>query len=408
MNVQIHPRKLNGSLRVPTSKSLAHRAIICACLSKGTSILHDISWSKDVWATIDSMKTLGAHIQVQGNDCIITGISTFQSGLCPCNESGSTLRFLIPIVATQNVDVVFEGKASLFSRPMQIYQEIFEKQNRRFEKTDTSIRVQGPLHADTFIIPGNISSQFISGLFMAAPLLKKDSILKILPPFESSSYVDLTLDMLKRFHIQIEKIDDFTFKIPGNQSYQCCEYTVEGDYSQMAFFAVLGAISHDISIQNMNLDSLQGDKKILDWLSYTKKSNQLVFQKQELIAQEFDLSDCPDLGPIVCVLAAFSKGTSHIIHTQRLRYKECDRVQAMEMELKKWGVDIESDTDSITIRGKNQYHTNKVITMHAHNDHRIAMACTIFAYCCGSDSILEDADSIQKSYPNFFHDIDSL
>lgn len=408
MNVQIHPRKLNGSLRVPTSKSLAHRAIICACLSKGTSIIHDISWSKDVWATIDSMKALGAQIIIQENDCIITGISNFKSGICSCNESGSTLRFLIPIAASQNTDVVFEGKASLFSRPMQIYKEIFEQQNRLFEQSDTSIHVQGPIHADTFKIPGNISSQFISGLLMAAPLLKEDSIIEILPPFESSSYVYLTLDMLRKFHIQIEQLDAFTFKIPGNQSYQCCDYTVEGDYSQMAFFAVLGAISHDISIQNMDLGSLQGDKKILDWLSYTKKSNQLVFQKQELTAREFDLSDCPDLGPIVCVLAAFSKGTSHIIHTQRLRYKECDRIQAMEVELKKWGVDIYSDTDSITIQGKTQYKKDEVITMHAHNDHRIAMACTIFGYCCESDSILEDAESIQKSYPNFFHDIDSL
>ena len=408
MKYSITPRPLTGSIQVPTSKSLAHRAIICACLAKGTSILKNISYSQDIWATIESMKALGAMIKIQDNQCIITGISHFQSCRCACNESGSTLRFLIPIAASQKIDVVFEGKESLMARPMYIYEQIFKSQNRLFEISNTSIHVQGPLHADTFHIPGNVSSQFISGLFMAAPLFKNDSILHIEPPFESRSYVNLTLDVLKKFHIQVEQIDAYTFKIPGHQTYQSCTYQVEGDYSQMAFFAVLGAIRHHISIENMNEFSLQGDQKILDWLTYTKKNNQLIFHTQELTARTFDLADCPDLGPIVCVLAAFSKGTSHLIHTQRLRYKECDRIQAMEEELKKWGVDIQSDVDSITIRGKDSYKKEEVVCMDAHNDHRIAMACTVFGYCCESNSILEGAQAIQKSYPNFFHDIDSL
>ena len=408
MNVRIVPRKLKGTIQVPTSKSLAHRAIICACLAKGTSTIQDIDWSKDILATIQSMQALGAKIDIQENSCIITGISDFQSGVCPCNESGSTLRFLIPIVASQKIEVVFEGKASLFSRPMQVYQDIFNAQKRMFEQSETAIRIQGPLQASTFKIPGNVSSQFISGLLMAAPLFKEDSIIQVLPPFESKSYVDLTLDMLRRFQIQVEKMDAYTFKIPGNQIYQRCDYRVEKDYSQMAFFAVLGAIGHDIAVSNMNLQSLQGDKKILDWVNFKEKGSQLVFQKQELTARTFDLSDCPDLGPIVCVLAAFTKGTCRLIHTKRLRYKECDRVKAMEVELKKWGVDIESDIDSITIRGKERYKKDTCVVMHAHNDHRIAMACTIFAYGCESDSIIEDAQSIEKSYPNFFKDIDSL
>ena len=408
MNVEIHPHPLQGCIQVPTSKSLAHRAIICAALAKGTSKIFNVSLSKDIEATIQSMQSLGARIQIQDDCCIVEGIQQWQSGVCDCNESGSTLRFLIPIAATQSISCDFTGKHSLFSRPMTIYKNLFQRQNIDWIQDANHIHVHGGLHADVFEIPGNISSQFISGMLMACPLMEKESVLKILPPFESKSYVDLTIYMLKQFGIQIHPIDASTFVIPGNQSYSCCDYTVEGDYSQMAFFAVLGAIGHSISISNMNLSSLQGDKKILAWVQYTKKDNQIVFQKQDRIAQDFDIADCPDLGPILCVLAAYTKGTSRLLHTRRLRYKECDRISAMEMELKKWGVDIQSDEDSITIRGQSSYEQKDTVIMHSHNDHRIAMACTVFGLCAQSSSILEDAESISKSYPNFFNDIDSL
>ena len=408
MNIELHPHPLNGIISVPTSKSLAHRAIICASLSKGTSHIYDISMSKDIEATITSMQNLGADIHMDGSTCIITGIQSWNSCVCDCNESGSTLRFLIPIAATQCIDCSFVGKSSLFSRPMSVYADLFAQQNLQFQQESSGIHIQGGLQADTFEVPGNISSQFISGILMACPLLHKDSLLKVQPPFESQSYVDLTLFMLKKFGIHIQKVDTYTFFIPGNQSYSCCDYTVEGDYSQMAFFAVLGVIRHSISVSNMNLDSLQGDKKILDWIPYQKENDQLVFKKHALVAQDFDIADCPDLGPILCVLAAYSKGTSHLLHTKRLRYKECDRIAAMEMELKKWGVVISSDEDSITIHGKESYCMDSVVEMDSHNDHRIAMACTVFSLCANSASVLKGCEAIQKSYPNFFNHIDSL
>ena len=405
MNLSIQPKKLKGSIQVPSSKSLAHRAIICASLAKGKSTIKNISYSKDIEATIQSMKALGARIQRQGRTCFIEGIQSWNDCTCPCNESGSTLRFILPIAATQPIHCTLTGKTSLFSRPMSVYASIFQKQNLPFALFEHSIQIEGKLHADHFVIPGNISSQFISGLLFACPLLDSDSIVEILPPFESQSYVDLTLDVLKKFNIHIEKRNEFTYFIPGNQTYIGQEIEIEADFSQMAFFAVLGAIGNRIQIPNMNVHSFQGDKKILNWLQYDEN---MVFHKQELIGQTFDLADCPDLGPILCVLAAYSKGTSRLIHASRLRYKECDRIQAMEEELRKWNVSITSDEDTIIIEGNPSYSCEHTVVMNSHNDHRIAMACCIFGLCADSPSILEDSEVIDKSYPEFYNDINSL
>ena len=408
MNVSLFPKTLKGKLSVPTSKSLAHRAIICASLAQNTSVISNVSFSKDIEATIQSMRALGADIQVDGSTCTITGITQWQSCTCPCHESGSTLRFILPIAASQNIDCCFQGRPSLFSRPMDVYESIFKKQNLPFIQKEDSIQIHGSLQADEFIVPGNISSQFISGLLFCCPMLQKESIIRITPPFESRSYVDLTLDMLRQFQIIVHQIDDYTFSIPPCQVYQSHDCTIEGDYSQMAFFAVAGAIRNHIEIDNMRWDSLQGDRKILDWLAYEKQESSLLFQPQPLLAQTFDLADCPDLGPILCVLAAYSSGTSHLIHAERLRYKECDRIAAMEEELKKWGVAIESDEDSIIIHGRSHYSKDSMVIMDSHNDHRIAMACAIFAVCADSPSILENGEAVNKSYPNFFNDMDSL
>ena len=391
MKVKIEPSLCSGKVKIPCSKSLAHRAIICASLAPGISTISNLTMSKDLQATIQSMQALGAYIQVEGTQCIIHGITTWKSNPCDCNESGSTLRFLLPIAALSCQPLTLRGSRRLLERPLQIYEKIFKSQNLKFKKDAQEIQIQGPLHADTFIIPGNISSQFITGLLLACPLLKEDSIIQILPPFESRSYVDLTIFMLKKFNIRILQPDPYTYIIPGNQTFKPYNYRIEEDYSQFAFFAVLNYLQgNHLQLPSMNHNSLQGDKKIIELMNNH---------------QNADLSDCPDLGPILCVLSAFSDQPSHIFHVSRLRYKECDRIQAMEDELKKWGVHITSQKDEILIQGNPPYQNKKIIVMDGHNDHRIVMACAIFALCAQSSSIIEGAEAISKSYPKFFKDL---
>lgn len=416
MKVKISPSKVNGNISIPSSKSISHRAIICASLASGTSKVSNITYSKDIEATINCMRALGAQIEVFDNSCIITGTNLFeQTGeiYCDCHESGSTLRFLIPAGACTNAKVTYSGQGRLLSRPMEIYQKIFEEQGLSFIQNDKEIKIQGKLKAQEYHLDGNVSSQFISGLLFILPLLEKDSTIHINPPYESRSYVDLTLDMLQKFGVSIKEVDDLTYFIPGNQTYKAQDVCVEGDFSQMAFFGVLGCLNHDLSCSNMNIDSHQGDKAILEQLKQAgcaikEEKDKITIYSTSPIAQTIDLSNCPDLGPILCVLASFSKGTTKIINAQRLRMKESDRILAMETELKKWGVDITSDVDSITIHGKPEYSTQDIPEIYGHNDHRIVMAMTVFGLCAKNPCIISDAQAITKSYPTFFEDIQKI
>ena len=411
MRVKIYPSICHGSVQIPPSKSLAHRAIICASLANGTSHIYNISYSKDIQATIQCMKILGAKIQENNNSLIITGISKFPQEIkssLPCEESGSTLRFLIPIFSLSNQTVYFEGKGRLLQRPQTIYQKIFNEQGLYFKQTNHHICIKGSLQPKTYTINGNISSQFISGLLFALPLLQNDSIIKINPPFASKSYVDLTIDMLKKFHINISYLDSYTIYIPGNQIYKSCEYTVEADYSQFAFFAVLAAIQGELILTGITHQSLQGDKKIISILtSFGAKVQQVKngynIKKGNLIAQEIDIEDCPDLGPILSVLGAYSKGKTLLQHANRLRIKESDRIQAIEEELHKFQVTTYSDDDSLSIIGQSNLQCDQML--YGHQDHRIVMSMTIAALCSQSPCIIDGAESITKSYPNFFEDI---
>lgn len=415
MQVKVTPSNVSGSVSIPSSKSISHRAIICASLAKGTSTISNITYSKDIDATISCMRAFGAHIETSESSCVVTGTELFsQEGniTCDCCESGSTLRFLIPVGACTNGHVTYLGKGRLLSRPMKIYETIFKEQGLLFNQSEESIQIEGHLKPQTYQIDGNISSQFISGLLFVLPLLKEDSVIEILPPYESKSYVDLTLDMLKNFGVHIEQKDEFTYFIPGNQEYKAHDVIVEGDYSQMAFFGVLSALNQTITCTNMNLESHQGDKAILDQLKNAgctiEVDNGISVQSTKCIGQTIDLANCPDLGPILCVLASYSKGTTHIINAQRLRMKESDRIEAMESELKKWNVDITSTQDSITIVGKEEYRMDSMPMIFGHNDHRIVMAMTVFGLCANTPCIIDDAQAITKSYPTFFEDIQSL
>lgn len=414
MDIRIKPSNLHGDISVPASKSICHRAIICASLSNGKSTLSNISLNDDISATIQAMQQIGAHIHLQDHQCIVEGIHspTITDSIFNCNESGSTLRFLIPIVATTSNTIRFIGKGRLLKRPMQIYQNLFNEQNLLFQQTSNQILLRGPLQAGTYTIPGNISSQFISGLLMALPLINEQSRLEVIEPFESKSYVKLTTDMLEVFGVHILAQSN-TFVISKEQTYHSNDISIEGDYSQFAFFAVLASLTKPITLKNMNIHSHQGDRIILDFLRNAGISIQIledaitVFPSKPK-AQIFDLSNCPDLGPILCVLASFSNGTSHFIHAKRLRMKESDRIQAIETELKKWGVSIQTTEDTITIQGKTHYDYDSSLILDSHNDHRIAMAMTVMALSNQSTCVIRNTECINKSYPNFFDDIQKI
>lgn len=413
MKVKITPSTVDGKISIPASKSMAHRAIICASLSEGQSIVSNVTNSKDIEATIGCMKALGAQIeQLDESTYKIKGTKlSNQTGniTCNANESGSTLRFLIPFATCTNAKVKFLGQGRLLQRPMDVYANEFKKQDINFIQNEKEIIVDGSLQAKDYVVRGDISSQFITGLMFVLPLLEKDSTLTITEPYESKSYVNLTLQMLHKFGIEIIETSSNSYFIKGNQSYKASNVSVEGDFSQLAFFAVLGTLNHDIQCSNMDLSSQQGDKAILDFIpSYSTKEDTITIHKSTPNTQTIDLSNCPDLGPILCVLASFTKGETRIINCARLRMKESDRIEAMETELKKWNVNITSTFDSITIHGNEEYNLDSSVEIFGHNDHRIVMAMSVFGLCANTPCIIDDAQAISKSYPTFFDDIKKL
>lgn len=413
MKVKVTPSKVHGNVKIPASKSMAHRALICASLSDGTSIVSNVTNSKDIEATVGCMKALGAKIkQIDETTYEVTGTNLFkQEGniTCNANESGSTLRFLIPLATCTNAKVKFLGQGRLLQRPMDVYENEFKEQNIEFNQSDKEIIVRGNLQAKDYVVQGDISSQFITGFMFVLPLLNQDSTLTITKPYESKSYVNLTIQMLAKFGIEIIETSSNSYLIKGNQHYKAQDVSVEGDFSQLAFFAILGTLNNTLSCSNMDMSSKQGDKAILDCIpSFTSNKDTITFTKKQPAPQTIDLSNCPDLGPILCVLASFTNGETNIVNAARLRMKESDRILAMETELKKWGVDITSTFDSIQIHGKEHYKSDNTVEIFGHNDHRIVMAMTVFGLCAESECIIDDAQAITKSYPTFFEDIQSL
>ena len=313
-NILIKPRKLSGEVIVPPSKSMAHRAIICAALSKGKSIIDNIDLSDDIIATINAARSMGAKIKIDNRKVVVEGILSSPNNedfIVDCNESGSTLRFFVPITMLLNQKKTFIGKGNLGKRPLNVFYEIFDKQGIKYsyKKDILDLQVEGKLKADTFYVRGDISSQFITGLLFALPLLNDDSKIVITSKLESKSYLDLTLSMLDKFGIEIENNDYKEFIIKGNQEYKAMDYTVEGDYSQAAFFLSANYIGNDIDIKGLDENSLQGDKEILKWLEVLKNDENKVI----------DATNCPDIIPILTVCAALTKGKTEIINAGRLR-----------------------------------------------------------------------------------------
>lgn len=407
--ITIHPHTLKGSVQVPTSKSLAHRAIICASLAKGESVIRDVSMSLDITATINAMRSLGATIINQGSTLYINGNDTFKyhDMNIDCNESGSTLRFMIPVALIKESHAHFTGRGKLGSRPLDVYYHIFDRQGIHYthQKDVLDLEIDGALHPDTFEVPGNISSQFISGLLFALPLLDGDSIIHITTPLESKGYIELTLDMLKLYGIDV-RLENQDLIIKGHQSYQPHDYTVEGDFSQAANYLVAGAIGNDVSITNLNLDSVQGDRiaiELLEEMGARLKEDEhgIRMLPGHLQCVSIDASQCPDIIPVMAVACALSQGTSQILNAGRLRIKECDRLHATCEVLKQCGVRVIEEKDMMIISGVD-YFTHASLS--SYNDHRMAMMEAIMATRALGDLQIDDASCVAKSYPDFFED----
>ena len=401
----IKANKLIGEIAPPPSKSILHRYIIASSLAKGVSKIENISYSDDIIATIEAMKKLGAKIEKNNNYLLIDGSKTFDkkylnnNAEIDCNESGSTLRFLFPLSIVKENKILFKGKGKLFKRPLSPYFENFDKYQINYSYVnENEILLDGQLKSGEYEIDGNISSQFITGLLFSLPLLSGNSKIIIRGKLESSSYIDITLDCLNKFGIKIINNSYKEFIIKGNQTYKSGNYQVEADYSQGAFFLVANSIGSNIKINGLNSNSLQGDKKIIDFISKIDNWN----KDEKLI---LDGSETPDIIPILSLKACISKKEIEIVNIARLRIKESDRLKATAQELPKLCFDLIEKEESILINSRKNF--NKIsnstpVSLSSHSDHRIAMMLAIASTCYEGEIILDDLDCVKKSYPNFW------
>lgn len=393
MRVKIYPSKAVGFINAPPSKSLAHRALICGALSEGSKI-NNIAFSKDISATLDCLCALGAKSEINGDRVDIGSLdltNPVDNAELFCNESGSTLRFLIPLCLLSNKRITLKGAKRLFERPLDIYEKICKEQGILFEKSQTSLTVCGKLSSGVYKIPGDISSQFITGLLFALPLVDGFSIIEIVGKFESASYIDLTLDVLSKFGIKISRNEN-RFIIAGNQKYKSSDYTVEGDCSNAAFLEALSFLGGDVTVGGISKSTLQGDRVYHD-----------IFNAIANGEREFDLSDCPDLAPILFSVASV-KGGAMFNGTARLRIKESDRAAVMAEELAKFGVKLDVSENSVHVDGSGIKPPKTILC--GHNDHRIVMSLAVLSTLVGGE--IEGAEAVSKSYPNFFDDLKSL
>ncbi len=401
MDIRIIPHKLGGSVSIPSSKSMTHRVLIAAALAEGKSVISNISFSKDIFATIRALKASGADIIVNENSAEVTGIGKHipESADIDCSESGSTLRFMIPVTSAMGINAVYRGEGRLPERPITPYIREFSKKGISFDYHNTMpFSVSGKLAPGSFSLEGNISSQFITGLLFALPLLDGDSEIIMTSPLESKPYVNMTIDSLKLFGVEIQETKKGYF-IKGNQKYTGANVSVEGDYSQAAFFYVANALGSSIEINNLKPDCSQGDKKIVEIIG-----NLCYNEKNEPEGFSVDASDIPDLVPILAVLGTFCRGTTKIYGAKRLKIKESDRLAATAAALNALGGSVSPYEDGLVICHAEL--TGGIAD--SAGDHRIAMCAAVAASICKEPVIIKNAESVEKSYPNFFRDYINL
>ncbi len=387
------PSRLCGTIYAPPSKSMAHRYLIGACLSGHKCTLTGIDFSQDILASIDCIKALGADVSVDGDRVDIDPKDFIKDNevVLECRESGSTLRFFVPLALCLGKNITFCGSERLFCRPLDVYEDLCRERGFAFEKSTNSLKVCGKLEGGYYKIKGDISSQFISGLIFALLYLGKDSSIEIIPPFESRSYVDLTLSALRSFGADAAFADGYRIDIKASDLH-AFSGKIEGDYSNAAFLDAFNRLGSEIKIENLNPDSLQGDRVYADY-----------FDQLSSGTPTLDISDCPDLGPVLFAFAAMKNGAT-FTGTDRLKAKESDRGAAMHEELLKLGGGLVFGDNSITVPKKELAYNG--IMLDGHNDHRIVMAMSVILSKIGGS--ISGAEAVKKSYPGFFDDIIKL
>ena len=391
MNITIQPGALKGKVRVPASKSVLHRALICAALAQGESLIENVDFSEDILATCDCLRALGATLTVMGNRVSVTGVKQpCAAEVLPCRESGSTLRFLLPLCLLGG-EGVLSGSPRLMERPLSVYEDLFSARGISLTREGDRISVKGRLRGGKFSLRGDVSSQFLTGLLFTLPLCDEDSRIHCTTPLESASYVDLTLAALRQFGVEIRR-EGNDFIIPGRQTYRPQTVTVEGDESNAAFFGAFSAMGNPVLLTGRNPATLQGDRVWEAMLS------SLVAGSPTL-----SLADCPDLAPVLMTLAVQFHGAT-FTHTRRLKIKESDRGRVMAEELAKFGAKIEVEEDVIRVLPSPLHAPEAPLS--GHNDHRVVMSLSLL--CARYGGVIEGAEAVRKSFPAFFEVLKEL
>jgi len=387
------PCRLAGTISAPPSKSMTHRLLIGAALSGEICTISGVDYSEDILATIDCLKALGAQVTEEGNRIIIDprGFMRVKDPVLNCRESGSTLRFFLPIALCMECPVVLQGSKRLLERPLGIYEDLCLKNGFTFQRDEYAVTVCGSLTSGDYTLRGDVSSQFITGLLFALVYRNESATIRVLPPFESRPYIKLTISALRAFGADVCFSDDLTVSVCPSRLHGYSG-KVEGDYSNAAFLDAFNHLGSAVKIENLNCDSLQGDRVYSD-----------LFCKLSSGSHTIDISDWPDLGPILFALAAMKHGAI-FTGTDRLKAKESDRGLAMHQELEKLGGGLIFGDNTITVpRQTLAYKGNRI---NGHNDHRIVMAMSVILSTLGGT--IEGIQAVRKSYPGFFDDIKKL
>lgn len=386
------PSKTSGEVSAPPSKSFAHRYLIGSVLSRGKCVIKNIADSDDISATLSCIEQLGGSVTKDGNTVTVipTEKSQIENAVFDCKESGSTLRFFIPVVlATGSKNCTFSGSERLLARGIKEYEKLFENSDVKIKSDEKSIEVNGTLSAGNYEISGEVSSQYTTGMLFALSSTPGKSTLKITGNAESRAYVDMTIKVLKDFGADITETEKNFFEINGKGRLSPGEFTVEGDWSNAAFLIALSRLVGTISVSGLNENSVQGDRFCTAAFDALDGEN-----------AEIDLKDCPDLAPILFSYAAYKNG-GKFTNTRRLRVKESDRANVMAEELKKFGANVKVYENSVEIK-KTQLKP-PIVPLYGHNDHRIVMALSVLAAVFGAE--IDGAEAVNKSYPDFFRDI---
>lgn len=413
MNKTILPGARTGEVHIPASKSQAHRMLLCAAMGENEVTLRCRGLSKDILATVACLKALGASVDAEGEVLHLRPVSAPPPGLCllPCGESGSTLRFLLPLVGALGASAVFEREGRLPERPIEPLGRELCRNGMDIRSDGARLSCSGQLRPGAFSLPGNISSQYISALLMTLPLLEGESTLRIEGALESAAYVAMTEEVLRLGGVRTEKTG-YGYRIPGGQRCRFApELSVEGDYSNAAFFLCAGALSErGIRVTGLDPQSRQGDRAIVPLLEkmgaqVASDGSSVTVKRDVLHGITIDASPIPDLIPVLSVVAAAASGETRVIHAQRLRLKESDRLHSTTQMLRALGAEAEELPDGLVIRGGR---TLAGGTVDACGDHRIAMSAAVAGGICRGAVTICGSECVQKSYPDFWTDFQQL